>query len=69
MREAIEDEIYEVEELIASLSAHNEDGSNAEIVAELKLHLMRLKDKFNHCEELYNARPLFVGGKISSEDD
>lgn len=67
MREAIEDEISEVEELIASLSTRTDDGSNAEIIAELQLHLMRLKEKFNHCEELYNVtRPLSVGGEVSS---
>lgn len=70
MREAIEDEIYEIEEMIASLSSHDQNGTNAVIIAELNLYLMRLKEKFNHCEELDNAtRPLSVGGEISSKDD
>ena len=67
MNEAIENEIYEVEEMIASFS-HHEDGSNAEIVAELKLYLMRLKHMlYSHSEELNNATgPLSMGGEVSS---
>lgn len=67
MNEAIENEIYELEEFIASFSVHNEDGSNAELLAELNLHLMRLKQRLSQREELYNdARPLSMGGEVSS---
>lgn len=69
MLQEVLDEIYELEEVIVSLS-HFED-SNAEVVGELRLQIERLKEILNQPrEELYNdKRPLFVGGEVSSKDD
>jgi Mg2+ and Co2+ transporter CorA len=69
MNEAIENEIYELEELIASFTAHNEDGRNTDNISQLRESVMRLKQMLftGHCEELYNdSRPLSVGGEVSS---
>ena len=66
MNEAIENEIYEVEELIASLTSHPAISSNYEMLAELKIHLLRLQQKLNSREELDNARPLSLGGEVST---
>ena len=71
MNEAIENEIYELEELIASFTAHNEDGRNTENIAQLKNSVMRLKHSMeSHCERLYNdSRTLSVGREVSPKDD
>ena len=68
MNEAIENELYELEELIASFTAHNQDGRNTESIAQLKLSVMRLKQAMlDHCEELNNdSRPLSMGGEVPS---
>lgn len=68
MNEAIENEIYELEELIASFTAVNHDGRNTENIAQLNLSVMRLKQAMlSQSEELYNdPRPLSMGGEISS---
>jgi hypothetical protein len=68
MNEAIENEIYEIEEMIALLmSRAKQDESNKQLIAELNIQLMRLKQRLSQREELHNdARPLSMGGEVSS---
>ena len=59
MNEAIENEINELDELVASLSMQNKD--NSVLVSELKFEIDRLKGKL-----YYEQQSIPVGGKISS---
>lgn len=61
MNEAIEDEISELEELVASFTKSDEDGSNAALIAELRFEISRLKGKLYH-----EQQSIFMGGEVSS---
>jgi len=46
MNQGALDEIYELEEIIASLT-HASEEANAEVVAELRCQIERLREKYN----------------------
>lgn len=62
----IENEIYFLEELIASLSLQNKSHANDKTIDELNIQLIMLRNKLNKREELHNddTRPLSMGGKV-----
>lgn len=62
MMEAIEDEINELEEIIASFMAKDEESSNAALVAELRIELNRLKGKLHHARQ----HTFSMGGEVPS---
>jgi hypothetical protein len=59
VNQGVLDEIYELEEVLASLAFQIE--SNAEVVKQLRIDIDRLKGKL-----YYDERPLPMGGEVSS---
>lgn len=57
VNQGVLDEIYELEEVLASLAFQIE--SNAEVVKQLQIDIDRLKGKL-----YYDERPLPLGGKV-----
>lgn len=62
MNETIEEEIYELEELIVSFTTSDEDGSNAALIAELRIEIDRLKGKLHYARQ----HTFSMGGEVSS---